>query len=131
MVLKAIRHCGFRQSSVNAWPAFHFGGLAGAKVDLGALSTHGWRVHCLNRGCPGADAVGSSRIGTAQLRGIPGAKCQLATESHAVAQIQRLANVDGATKLQISLALLHGLLDGSALALIHFLRCGSEDRRWG
>ena len=42
LVLKAIRHCGFRQSSVNAWPAFHFGGLAGAKVDLGALSTHGW-----------------------------------------------------------------------------------------
>ena len=120
-----------RQCSAHSWLPFHCAGLAGAKVDLGVLSTHGWRVHCLDCGCPGADAVGSSRIGTAQLCGIPGAKCQLASESHAVAPIQRLANVDGATKPQISLALLHGLLDGSALALIHLLRCGSEDRRWG
>jgi len=99
-------------------------------VELDALSTHGWRVDCRDGGCPGAAAVGSSRIGTAVLRNAPGAKCQLVAESHAVAEVQRLANIDGATKPQISLALLHGLLDGSALALIHSLRAGSEDRRW-
>ena len=100
-------------------------------VEGEVLSTHAWRVDCRDGGSSGAAAVGRPRIGTAVLCYVPGAKCQLAAEPHAVAPIQRLANINGATKSQISLALLHGLLDGPALALIEPFRSWSEDRRWG
>ena len=95
------------------------------------ISTHGSRIDGCNGCCFGSDALGSSRIGSVVLHSAPGATSQLAAEPNAVASVQRVALNHGATQPKIPIALLHELLDGSAVALIHrAFRSWSEDRRW-